>query len=98
MFVKNFGTRELWIPGFIVRRSGPISYHVQLERKDIIQRRHVDHVQKRALRPPYSMTTSVKNDCSETITATQPKLLPQITVLLEDCKEEDTSRRYPSWN
>ena len=80
VFVKNFGTGELWIPGFIVRQSGPISYHVQLEGKDIIWRSHVDHVRKRALRPLYSMTTSVKNDHSETITATQPELLPQITV------------------
>ena len=98
VFVKNFGNGELWIPGFIVRQFGPISYHVQLEGKDIIWRCHVDHVRNRALRPPYSMTTSVKNDHSETITATQPELLPQITVHPEDCKEEDTSRRYPSWN
>ena len=32
------------------------------------------------------MTTSVKNDHSETTTATQPELLPQITVHPEDLR------------
>ena len=59
MFINNFGIGELWIPGFIVRQSGPISYHVQLEGKDIIWRCHVDHVRKRALRPPYIYTQVV---------------------------------------
>ena len=43
VFVKNFGRGEGWLPGQVVKSTGPVSYRV--ETKDgILRRRHVDHI------------------------------------------------------
>ena len=43
MFVCNFGTGQPWIPGHIVRLSGPVSFEVQLANGQVV-RRHQDHL------------------------------------------------------
>ena len=46
VFSKNFGSGSKWLPGKIVRVSGPVSFHVELE--DGKQRRcHQDHLRLR---------------------------------------------------
>ena len=41
--IKNFPTGDSWLPGTVVKSSGPLSFHVQLQDGRII-RRHIDHI------------------------------------------------------
>ena len=44
MFVRNFASRgDLWVPGTILNKGGPLTYHVRLENGDI-RKRYVDHL------------------------------------------------------
>ena len=47
VFVKNFSTTPLtWIPGRVVKVTGPLSYHVELLSGHVV-RRHVDAIRSR---------------------------------------------------
>ena len=46
MFVRNFRTGQPWLPGQVVRVSGPVSFEVELTNCQIV-RRHQDHIRKR---------------------------------------------------
>ena len=49
--IKNFQARDSWLPGTIVKVSGPLSFHVELQDGRII-RRHVDHILLRSTPTP----------------------------------------------
>ena len=54
VFTKDFSsTPLLWIPGTVVKVSGPLSYHIEL-RDGRVVRRHVDAVRSRKLTAPSS--------------------------------------------
>ena len=54
VFTKDFSsTPLLWIPGTVVKVSGPLSYHIEL-RDGRVVRRHVDAVRSRKLTAPPS--------------------------------------------
>lgn len=46
VFAKNFYTGPRWKKGVVKRRTGPVSYEIELESGTVV-RRHVDHVKKR---------------------------------------------------
>ena len=46
VFVKNQGRGEMWLPGHILERSGPVSFKVQSQDCKTISR-HQDHLRKR---------------------------------------------------
>ncbi len=49
VYVKDFSSPTLsWIPGKVVKVSGPLSYHVELQSGRVV-RRHVDAVRKRVV-------------------------------------------------
>ena len=47
VYTKGFGRHDSWMPGIIVGQTGPVSYTVQLEGREMVWRRHVDHIMKR---------------------------------------------------
>jgi len=44
--VKNFGHGPKWLPGEVVKISGPVSYEIKLDDERVV-RRHIDHMHKR---------------------------------------------------
>ena len=49
VYTKDFSSSPLiWIPGTIVKVTGPLSYHVKLSDGSVV-RRHVDTVRTRQL-------------------------------------------------
>ena len=60
VYIKDFSTPNLtWIPGKVVKVTGPLSYHVEVQSGKVV-RRHVDAVRKRevVLPPSQSQDTS----------------------------------------
>ena len=56
VYVKDFSTASpTWIPGKVVKVTGPLSYHVELQTGRIV-RRHVDAVRRREVRTPSTTT------------------------------------------
>lgn len=45
VYVKNFSSGQIWLPGFISEKSGPVSYQINLGNR--VVRRHVDHIRRR---------------------------------------------------
>ncbi|CAC5360425.1 unnamed protein product [Mytilus coruscus] len=48
VFARNFaiGSKIKWIPGDVIKQSGPLSFHIKLPDGRII-RRHIDHIRVR---------------------------------------------------
>ena len=64
MYVHDFRPGHTWLPGKIVKCSGPVSYKVQVD-SDQIVRRHQDHLRKRSS-PSLIMTEDTGNPIVET--------------------------------
>ncbi len=47
VYARNFGRGEKWVPGRIVKRTGPLSFTIQLEQGHVVWRRHQDQIRKR---------------------------------------------------
>lgn len=43
VFVRNFQTGDVWLPGTIIKASGPLSFQIKLEDGRMV-RRHIDHL------------------------------------------------------
>ena len=75
VYVENFPTKNLrWIPGIIVKVTGPLLYEVELRNRAWV-RRHVDNVRRREnerensnldLHPPMLLGPELSNE-SETV-------------------------------
>ena len=46
VYARNFSQGEKWIPGRILKRTGPLSFRIQLEQGQIVWRRHQDQIRK----------------------------------------------------
>ncbi|CAG2235627.1 unnamed protein product [Mytilus edulis] len=48
VFARNFaiGSKIKWIPGEVIKQSGPLSFHIKLQDGRVI-RRHIDHIRVR---------------------------------------------------
>ena len=57
MYVKDFRSQSLWIPGKIVKVTAPLSYHVELLSGRIVWR-HVDAIRDRTTLVPRPKPTS----------------------------------------
>ena len=66
IFLKNFGAGARWLPGKIVEKSGPVSYHVVLE-DGRRKRCHQDQLRSRIVSdgPPEMSEIAVDADVSE---------------------------------
>ena len=47
--VKNFGTGPKWLAAIVARKTGPLSYEVELLETGQVQRRHLDQMIKRSV-------------------------------------------------
>lgn len=92
VFVKNFGPGKRWLPGILLRMSGPRSFMVKLWDGRVV-RRHLDHLRKRAV--TVVRTTEGANDVMGDLDVSQPALTPVITPL-PAAASEPPPRRYPS--
>lgn len=82
VYVENFTTSPpKWIPGKVVKVTGPLSYQVELESGTVV-RRHVDSVRSRsAVSPAVGTTTELSgnsqlSNSSQVDPLTLPELLP----------------------
>ena len=55
VYARNFSQGEKWIPGRILKRTGPLSFRIQLEQGQIVWRRHQDQIRKRYDIEPLTM-------------------------------------------
>lgn len=62
------GGREKWIPGVIMKQTGPVSYRVQGTDRDITYRRHGDQLRSRVAAEELDLNT----DCTPADLADQP--------------------------
>ena len=72
VYVKNFPTKNpRWIPGIIVKVTGPLSYQVELRHRARV-RHHVDNVRRREekeLHPPMLLGPELLNESEAVETA-----------------------------
>lgn len=47
VYAKDFRQKKTWMPGTVVKKTGPVSAHVQLESTGQVIRRHHDHLRIR---------------------------------------------------
>ena len=85
VYVRDFRPGHTWLPGKIVKCSGPVSYKVQLD-NDHIVRRHQDHLQKRSS-PALIMT----EDTGNPIVEAAPKQLRRNPHRTRRCPDRYTS-------
>ena len=52
MNVKNFGQGSKWLAAIVARKTGPLSYEVELLKTGQVQRRHFDQMIRRAVKEP----------------------------------------------
>ena len=50
--VKNFGQGSKWLAAIVARKTGPLSYEVELLKTGQVQRRHFDQMIRRAVKEP----------------------------------------------
>ena len=63
VYVRDFRPSHTWLPGKIVKCSGPVSYKVQFDNDQIV-RRHQDHLRKQSS-PALIMTEDTGNPIVE---------------------------------
>lgn len=52
---STVGGDPKWIPGLVVRQTGPVSYEVRERDSDTVHRRHGDQLRARAMAEPYTV-------------------------------------------
>ena len=67
VYVHNHAGSPKWIPGFIVKKTGPVSYRVQLKASKQQLCRHQDHIRLRLTEVPDSAEAS--DQCQESYDA-----------------------------
>lgn len=82
VYVRNFRPGQCWLPGSVIKSSGPVSFEVKLSNGQIV-RRHQDHIRKR------SQTESVESNDGNTADLTE--CTPSPVALEEVPTEEDTA-------
>ena len=82
VYVCNFRPGQCWLPGSVIKSSGPVSFKVKLSNGQIV-RRHQDHIRKR------SQTESVESNDGNTADLTE--CAPSPVALEEVPTEEDTA-------
>lgn len=80
VYVENFTKKNpRWIPGTIIKITGPLSYEIQLQDRTKVKR-HVDHVRKREVQnPPEQVTDTEIPDV-----LIGPTLVPEVNVPAEN--------------
>ena len=113
VFVKNFQAGDKWLPGIISKRTGPVSFKVQLS-NGCIRRCHQDQLQRRTV--DVTMEESIEmeiptppaNSCNSQLpTETEPSVpVSQPAISVPDpplrktypSRRRTTVQRYePSW-
>lgn len=91
VLVKNFLHRNSWLPGTVLKQSGPISYQVKLQDGKTIER-HVDHLCQyseayTSLRQPNTSPRSSLHDFDSFPSPSEPTPEP--------CRTVVSPRQYP---
>ena len=84
VYITNFSVGDRWLPGVVVNKSGPVSFHIELADGRTV-RRHLDHVCSR-LEKEESLDTPVLGSTSSATAATPPT--PAATVAIPSTSVE----------
>ena len=57
---RSYGSKELWLPGIVIQRQGPVSYLVQTERGN--WKRHIDQLRGRVVNFATNLRQSIENE------------------------------------
>ncbi len=64
VYARSFGRGEKWVPGRKVKRTGPLSFTIQLEQGHVVWRRHQDQIRKQYDVEPLSLTEDITQESS----------------------------------
>ena len=72
MYVRNFGRGEKWIPGEIVKSTGPVSYKVKTN-DGLLVRRHADQIKVTCADQEFESITPPSSDQLRPVVHSIPK-------------------------
>ena len=80
VYVRNFGRGEKWIPGEIVKSTGPVSYKVKTN-DGLLVRRHADQIKVTCADQEFESITPPSSDQLRPVVHSIPK-----SVVVENCE------------
>ena len=106
VYVENFARRNpRWIPGKIVKITGPLSYEIQLQNGALVKR-HVDHVRKREVQPLPEQTANtdvsdvlvgpMSPEADPPVDSSPPEVIPPVDLPCRPSIVVPTSDNRPS--
>ena len=95
VFVLNFASGPKWIPGEVIRITGPVSYVIQLERNGVKVRRHVDQMRIRYSDTTDTAETVDDNDLDISLSGILPHTSQSVPVVMSNT---DKSTSVPTGN
>ena len=75
MWVQNYNGEKKWIPGIIIKKTGPVSYQVTVEH-DHLWKRYADQLKNR-VEESVTDTKNNKENSSETTAEKIPEIISE---------------------
>jgi hypothetical protein len=96
VYAKDFRKPKSWMPGTVVKKTGPVSAEIQLN-DGLIIRRHQDHLRIRTDVPQTTIASGLEDIQLPTreVNPAEPREEPELEARAEQRRQPHRDRRLP---